>query len=368
MAGRNREAMSSTCWVGRVKSTVPPSLLRDAFAEFGNILRIETGFAGFAFVEFEEMASCLEGVKMMNKKDVPNVGEIHVQQATYRGYEDACRKRDEYRRKMGFEITGYGTIGGGEGVDRTQATRPQKKGRSRSRSSPSRSRRRRRRRRRRGSPSGSRSRSRSATPKRPKGRGSPSPLNKAKADKSRSASRSSASEIPVAAIKKTPNAAPEMKEDRRVELKPAKTEEGNADQQADDYAGEEYAWEDDVQMPELSKPDRGDVLTFFDGAGAYDLLVEAASVLRAALPDCLNGFPHAYPGLNQEDAGALLNVVAGFASPGVEEGSKARVVEIRQSFSVDASGQRTLRKVVAVDGVDCFTEKMKLPDPATVAY
>jgi len=137
----------------------------------------------------------------------------------------------------------------------------------------------------------------------------------------------------------------------------------------DAYGYADESWEDPA-MPELRRSDRGDVLAFFDGASAPDLLLESASVLRAALPDCLNGFPYSYPGLNQEDAAALLNVVAGFVGHGGESvdtaigagGPKERSVEVRQSFSVDGKGRRILRKVIMVDGVNCFSEKFRLPE------
>merc|ERR1712151_1463992 len=48
------------------------------------------------------------------------------------------------------------------------------------------------------------------------------------------------------------------------------------------------AWENH-EVPELSRADRTSALCFFDGGGAYELLLEAAAVLRASSFDCLNG-------------------------------------------------------------------------------
>lgn len=95
--------MRTTVWVGRVKSTCAPQLLQEAFSKAGTVVKVETGFAGFAFVEFETEDDADKACKTMAKAHIPHVGEIRVQKATYRGYQDACAKRDEYWRARGHD-------------------------------------------------------------------------------------------------------------------------------------------------------------------------------------------------------------------------------------------------------------------------
>merc|ERR1740117_1492559 len=88
-------------WVGRVKSNCPVKHLKDAFSEFGSLVKVETGFAGFAFLDYESERDADEAVKQMNKATIEGVGEVHVLRATQRGYADACAKRDAYQRTKG---------------------------------------------------------------------------------------------------------------------------------------------------------------------------------------------------------------------------------------------------------------------------
>eukprot|EP00927_Polykrikos_kofoidii_P067086 TRINITY_DN6260_c0_g2_i1.p1 TRINITY_DN6260_c0_g2~~TRINITY_DN6260_c0_g2_i1.p1 ORF type:complete len:389 (-),score=34.27 TRINITY_DN6260_c0_g2_i1:453-1619(-) len=119
-------SMKNTVWVGRVKSTVPPNTLREAFSKCGNVTAVDTGFAGFAFVEYETEEDCVEAVKKMNNAKIANVGQIHVTHATLRGYDDALKKRDDYWRSRGGMPSNVS--------ERIQGPRPRSRQRSRSRS------------------------------------------------------------------------------------------------------------------------------------------------------------------------------------------------------------------------------------------
>eukprot|EP00401_Gymnodinium_catenatum_P051795 CAMPEP_0117495422 /NCGR_PEP_ID=MMETSP0784-20121206/20125_1 /TAXON_ID=39447 /ORGANISM="" /LENGTH=390 /DNA_ID=CAMNT_0005290345 /DNA_START=180 /DNA_END=1350 /DNA_ORIENTATION=- len=383
--------MNYVCWVGRVKSTVSPSLLQEAFGKFGDIVRIETGFAGFAFVEFAEGEAAEEAIRKLNKADIPGVGTIHVSAASVRGYEDACRKRDDYWRGRN------GTVPSMEGArppHREPLRDPRMRSRSRARS---------------------RSRSRSMSRSMPKAwrlartraevSSSPSRSRRRRTQHRRSRSRSGTSSSgggkrKVAATAETSAGAVLAEANCGVNASKAGTRRGDTPDAKQtvalaDYAGqnacqadgagneceedyEDEAWDTfaDETMPELSREDRIEALCFFDGAGAYDLLLEAAFVLRAAAPDCLNGFPHAFPGLAQEDAAALLNVIAGFVANSGQSIKKAaqrggpqeRSVEVRQSIIMNVHGQRVLRKAVLVDGAVCYQDlKLVVRDAVVMA-
>mmetsp|Transcript_122185 Transcript_122185/g.356704 ORF Transcript_122185/g.356704 Transcript_122185/m.356704 type:complete len:112 (-) Transcript_122185:46-381(-) len=90
------EIMESTVWVGRVKSTCSPSLLKETFSKVGEVAKVETGFAGYAFVTFERVEDACKACKTMKQASVPGIGNITVSKASCRGYDDACKKRDEF--------------------------------------------------------------------------------------------------------------------------------------------------------------------------------------------------------------------------------------------------------------------------------
>eukprot|EP00401_Gymnodinium_catenatum_P066604 CAMPEP_0117549992 /NCGR_PEP_ID=MMETSP0784-20121206/48451_1 /TAXON_ID=39447 /ORGANISM="" /LENGTH=354 /DNA_ID=CAMNT_0005346997 /DNA_START=133 /DNA_END=1197 /DNA_ORIENTATION=+ len=354
--------MDFVCWVGRVKSTIAPAILQQVFGEFGDVERIETGFAGFAFVEFRTGDAAEKAIKGLNNTSIDGVGTILVSGATSRGYEDACRKRGNYWR---------GRLAGAHGAS---SKRDRSQCRSRSLSSRTSPRGRKRRRR-----HVSRSRSGRSTSSAPTSRRSPSVSRQDKSlamppprDEGGASAPALNSGSPPPTAPLTTAAVPLPRPRRISHIGGPSGVTWNGPESHDVFAGacKAKAQVLDQEEPplELDRSDREEALSFFDGAGAYDLLLEAASVLRAALPDCLNGFPHAYAGLAMEDAGALLNAVAGFVTAdgnSIDEaahrgGSQERSLEVRQSIVLDARGGRLLRKVVVVDGATCFSEDLKL--------
>mmetsp|Transcript_75396 Transcript_75396/g.140642 ORF Transcript_75396/g.140642 Transcript_75396/m.140642 type:complete len:182 (+) Transcript_75396:122-667(+) len=90
--------MTTRVWVGGAKSTTPVSVLEQTFSKFGNVVKVETGFPGFAFVEYDNLGDAEAAVKELHEKIIPSIGKLGCQVATLRGYEDACRKRDEFRK------------------------------------------------------------------------------------------------------------------------------------------------------------------------------------------------------------------------------------------------------------------------------
>mmetsp|Transcript_33359 Transcript_33359/g.76115 ORF Transcript_33359/g.76115 Transcript_33359/m.76115 type:complete len:174 (-) Transcript_33359:158-679(-) len=90
--------MTTRVWVGGAKSTTPISVLEQTFSKFGNVVKVETGFPGFAFVEYDNLSDAEAAVKELHEKIIPSIGKLGCQVATLRGYEDACRKRDEFRK------------------------------------------------------------------------------------------------------------------------------------------------------------------------------------------------------------------------------------------------------------------------------
>jgi len=82
-------------WVGRVKTTTPGTLLQQALASVGPIVKVETGFGGFAFVEFVEVESVAKAIEMMDGKTIPAIGEIRVSKVSERGYLRALDNRNK---------------------------------------------------------------------------------------------------------------------------------------------------------------------------------------------------------------------------------------------------------------------------------
>lgn len=118
---------------------------------------------------------------------------------------------------------------------------------------------------------------------------------------------------------------------------------------------------------QLSCADRAAVVCFFDGANACDLLLEGSAVLRLPdtyIPNLLNGFPHGFQGLSQEDGMKLLDVLSGIARADAESDDvpadlgMQRSAEVRQTLLVDARGRRIMRKSLVINGeVLCSEEQ-----------
>lgn len=156
--------MKTKVWVGGVKSHTPASKVEEAFSKYGTVAKVETGFPGMAFVEFDALKDAEEACKALDAKVLPGIGKLGCKIATERGYEDAVKKRDDFQR--GNFVPARNRV---SRVSRSRSRSRRPRGRSRSRrsrraSSRSRSTRRR-----------NRSTSRSRTPK---PRRSPTPLRK----------------------------------------------------------------------------------------------------------------------------------------------------------------------------------------------
>lgn len=119
---------------------------------------------------------------------------------------------------------------------------------------------------------------------------------------------------------------------------------------------------------QMSIADRAAMVTFFDGASAGELMLEGASVLRLPdfyVPFMLNGFPHGFQGLSQEDGMKLLDVIAGLARSDAEEGQLAeskpeRSVEVRQALLVNPRGRRRMVKTLLINGEQVCSEESTL--------
>merc|ERR1712204_109309 len=115
----------------------------------------------------------------------------------------------------------------------------------------------------------------------------------------------------------------------------------------------------------LSLQERANVVQFFDGASVRELLLESAAVVAVPdlfLPEMMNGFPHSFQSLSQDGVINLLAVFAVFvrgAGAGItpEPSTSDLAVEVRQTLTVNARGQRVMRKTLLVDGVRCSFEE-----------
>merc|ERR1712129_112280 len=118
----------------------------------------------------------------------------------------------------------------------------------------------------------------------------------------------------------------------------------------------------------LSLAERARVVQFFDGASVRELLLESAAVVAVPdlfVPEILNGFPHSFQNLSQDGVINLLAVFAVFvrgAGAGItpEPSTSDLAVEVRQTLTVNARGQRVMRKTLLVDGVRCSFEEQAL--------
>lgn len=117
----------------------------------------------------------------------------------------------------------------------------------------------------------------------------------------------------------------------------------------------------------LSLQERARVVQFFDGASVRELLLESAAVVAVPdlfVPEILNGFPHSFQNLSQDGVINLLAVFAVFvrgAGAGINPDSTSDLsVEVRQTLTVNARGERVMRKTLLVDGVRCSFEEQAL--------
>lgn len=416
--------MQAKVWVGRVKSNCPPEYLEDAFCKIGKLIKVETGFAGFAFVDYENEDDADEACKQMNKAIVPNVGEVRVSRATQRGYEDACQKRDAYNYQKSKGPIGQVWQCGDRGSRGLMGRRSRSRSRRSRKSSCSRSYSRRRQRARhslsrsasygrsrgargrqspsRGrdgkarsrsksrskarSPSKSRSRSKSlARPASPASRGSRPRSTSRDARRSSRSPEAPPPEPPLVKLAeqdsagRAPLEAPKVGGQKKArEESPGKRKdasdwlalpvaEGRGNQnQSSALATYETEQSGSGGSGCLSPAERGRVVTFFDGASLRELLLESAAVL--AVPDLfvheiLNGFPHSFQTLSQESVINLLAVLGGFirgTGGGAEPPPADLVAEVRQTLTFNSRGQRIMRKTILVDGVTCASEEQML--------
>mmetsp|Transcript_95571 Transcript_95571/g.270400 ORF Transcript_95571/g.270400 Transcript_95571/m.270400 type:complete len:327 (+) Transcript_95571:159-1139(+) len=326
--------METTVWVGKVKSTIAPTLLAEAFSEVGPIAKVETGFGGFAFVEFESADDAKKAVETLHRKTLPKIGEVAVDNCTYKGYMGAIDRRDNYWRNKGKHGPHADhTLNLKAGADRSRSTsRRRRRSFSRSRSDSRECRRNRRSRSfsRSRSHSRSRARSKSWTPSRPR-----SPHQ----------ATACAGENDVG-----------YNGDSTI----APCDDSGVAQGIGDQANTRT--HNGSEGAHLSRGDRTATVRFFDGSCAAKLLIEGAELVR--LPDdfvqvLMKGFPRGFEGLSEEDVTQLLDMLAGFIR-GVNEAGQELSAEVRQTLVLDARGKRILRKSIVINGRVRFSEKQML--------
>jgi len=356
--------MRHTVWVGKVKSNVPSELLESTFGRIGPVLKVETGFAGFAFVEFETEADADRACQELDRKKVENLGMILVSRATSRGYEDAVMKRDKYQQAWRG------------GPKKQNNWSPSKRGRRQRPTSTSRERQPNRE----GSVSRSRSRSygsnssggnscsrgrRRRSPTAHRGRqASASRSRRSESRKSRSLrserDRARPQKVPMAPWRQhsTPNIPPPAPP-------PPPNMSTNKVVPYTDPDVDSAGIEQEVSPPQLNDADRAAVISFFDGAAASELLLEGAAVLRVPdfmVPAMLNGYPHSFQDMSQSSAMQMLEVLRGFsASEGVRNDTGGQLTtEVRQTLIVSANGRRLMRKSISINGEIAATLEREL--------
>jgi len=321
--GEIREIRAAV-FVGRVKSTAAPSLLEEAFSKVGKLSRVETGFAGFAFVEFADADDADTACQKMKQAVIPGIGEVRVEPATTRGYQDACTKREDYMRSR------WGTGWPNPRSPSWNQRRDGIAGRSRS---PCGSR----------SPSKSRWRSLSNSGGRRRSRSW-------RSHKSVSRSRS---------LRR-----PQLRSQQHQQHQQQQTRSASPSLERD--AGN-TANSDALGLLDLDVEDSGVHLEpsrraatvgFFDGANACDLLLEGSAPAKALdtnLSSMLSDFPHGFQALSQEDAMHLHSVVSGFLNA---DGKGS--IELLQTLVVDIDGQRSAQKALLVNGIVLCTEEREI--------
>jgi len=125
-------------------------------------------------------------------------------------------------------------------------------------------------------------------------------------------------------------------------------------------------WGCDPELPKaagLSPAYRASTVCFFDGASVCDLLLEGATIVRAAeevLPTMISGFPHGFRGISQKTAMKLRNVLSSFVQAGSGEVNHQQTecsVETRQAVAVDSRGRRIVRKSLVINGAVLCSEE-----------
>jgi len=294
--------MNATVWVGRVKSECPVELLDAAFAKAGRVLRVETGFAGFAFVGFQSEEEADRAVELLHDTMIANVGKVLVQRATERGYQDACAKRDTFWQSKGRKVESFQLV--------RKARDWSQRSRSRNRSQP-------RRRRQSVSPATRRWQLQSCSREQPS----------VKRRKTRSSSQQSGGQ--------------------QKKLTQRSRSNGSC-----------------VEAAGLSPPDRASVVCFFDGTSMPEIMLEGGSAVRVpqgSLPDVLRGFPFGFQGLELEDGVKLLSHLAAFANgEPTQDDCPECAVEVRHKIVVHADGGRVMHKVLSVGGQEVCAEEQRL--------
>eukprot|EP00928_Gymnodinium_smaydae_P052054 TRINITY_DN3579_c0_g1_i2.p1 TRINITY_DN3579_c0_g1~~TRINITY_DN3579_c0_g1_i2.p1 ORF type:complete len:398 (-),score=86.81 TRINITY_DN3579_c0_g1_i2:90-1283(-) len=376
-------------WVGKVKSTVSPKILKEYFEDkVGPVAKVETGFGGFAFVEFEKESHAKKAIETLHNKVVVGVGEIALQKSTINGYRGAVMKQMSYWKVKGQALPAGRRLGG------RSMSRSRSRGRSRSRT---------------------RSRSQSQSPSRGRNGAAPRDRRSLSGSRSRSGSHgrrgsrcnSSASSrrrspVPCAAdsaTARTSAAAAALRHTsaaasagsassaagagvgrdtggvrgaggagggaaalavggtaastRTAAAETASVAASNAVASADAACNEGSC---------LGQWERSTIAGFFDGAGPLDLLTEVSCACE--VPDDLAqsllsaaNFPHAFPGVEALAVSDLVEALACFTSGRC--GAESQSAEVRQEFGVRKDGRRFLRKSLVVNGGVCFsTERL----------
>lgn len=356
--------MRTTVWVGRVKSTCAPNLLESAFGKVGQVAKVETGFAGFAFVEYENEDDADRACEELNKTVIPSVGEVLVSRATLRGYEDAVTKRDNYWRKKGTKEDSKFLAGPGMGRARgSRSASRRKTSRSRSRS-------------RHRSRSFSRSRSRSRTKER-RSRSQSRSKSGAKRERNGSRSWSNKPDRPIRRRKGVQDGERRSESEGSVHRPPVirtkRCEEEGSNQELPRIAltaavpSTELVPLTTLEDPidsgvGLARRDRANVVCFFDGAHVCDVLLEGSSVMKVPdqyIPNMLNGFPHGFSDMSQEAAMMLLGNLSAFTQPNGKVGEE-HSTEVRQTLAINTRGERVMRKSLVVDGEIVSSEEQVL--------
>lgn len=384
-----------------MKSSVPPEILEDSFRKAGKIVKIETGFPGFAFVEYQEEDDADKACKMFNKEVIPNVGEVRCSRATQRGYEEAVNKRQAYWKGRGHD---------GDPSDWKKLQRHQRRS-SRSRSgggfrprplrrSPSVMRQMPRGRRSRSFSQGGRSHGQrsscgnSRSPSRRSDSSLRSRMRRRSASRESRRSRNppsrsrSGSKVPTRPWRQNvqngvsnSHATTSALAAPRAEAVPAQPVAAATSSNQDSTAGAGVTAVVPMEEPpmdfgdfalangggQLSCADRSSTVCFFDGTSLPEILLEGAAIVKVPdvyMPHLVNGFPHGFQGVSQEAALRLLEVFSCFIDAGSGAGAQeARYgselsVEVRQAMTIDGRGRRVVRKSLVINKeVVCSEER-----------
>lgn len=365
---------------------MPKQLLIDHFSEAGKVVAVETGFPGFAFVEYEDERDSDKACDLLHRSMCPGVGEVVVNRATTRGYEEAVWKRKSFLEKHNRET------GSGQGRDRDSTPhKPRCRSRSdwrrsKSRKSRSRSSRRRSRSTRCGSRRRSASEASSVSPSRYPQRASPSrEALRSKASRNSVSPRSGSprgrvngvhyGDQPVGGTEGESERGPSasFRSAALAGVLPATTATDGATETAivPQTSCEVLALPDDAEG-QLSCDDRTAAVCFFDGTSLSDLLLEAGAVVKLPhlhLAELLEGFPQGFVGLSQDAKVRLLHVLARFITAGAQvatPGAEASL-EIRQTVIIDSRGRRVIRKSLVINKQEACSEEHALRQSSSAA-